>query len=393
LEYATILVDQKGLIAVVEKEETLMQHSWYQEATFEKDIDASDMSVIPGLVDSHTHPIWDGDRVHEFAMKLAGATYMDIHNAGGGIRYTVQHTRESTVERLESSLKHRLDRMLQQGTTLMEAKSGYALEKDGELQLLRILTKIAKQHPIEISTTYLGAHTIPKGRSSSDYVKDIIDNHLPALKASIDEGEIRVDNIDVFHEHHVFETEETRKILCAGHRMGLHVNFHGDQLHPMNSAELAAEIDATAVSHLEEISDQGIRAMAQKSIVAILLPSTAYILRIPPPPARKMIDAGVPVALGSDFNPNAHCLSMPFIMNLACVLMQMTMNEVLVAATLNAAASLHRSHLHGSIEVGKYANFVLIGHNNWQHLIYELVDPPIAAIIVQGHPLSLKKSS
>jgi imidazolonepropionase len=386
LENGTILIDHEGLIAVVDKEENLLQEAWYREATFEKDIDAAGMSVIPGLVDSHTHPIWDGDRVHEFAMKLAGATYMDIHNSGGGIGYTVRHTRESTSERLAESLRNRLDRMLKQGTTLIEAKSGYALDRDGEVKLLKVLTDMAKQHPIEMSNTYLGAHTIPKGRHVSDYAREIIEDHLPVLRRLVNEGEIQMDNIDVFHENGVFETEETRDILRVGRDHGFNINFHGDELHPMNSAELAAELNATAVSHLEEISDEGIQAMAEKSIVAILLPSTAYILRILPPPARKIIDAGVPVALGSDYNPNAHCLSMPFIMSLACILMRMTMNEALVAATLNSAASIRRSKLHGSIEVGKRGNFLLIGHPNWQHLIYELVDPPIVSVIVRGHP-------
>lgn len=380
------MVNHEGLIAVVDKEENLLQEAWYREATFEKDIDATDLSVIPGLVDSHTHPIWDGDRVHEFAMKLAGATYMDIHNSGGGIGYTVRHTRESTYERLAESLRNRLDRMLKQGTTLIEAKSGYALDRDGEVKLLKVLTDMAKQHPIEMSNTYLGAHTIPKGRHVSDYAREIIEDHLPVLRHLVNKGEIQLDNIDVFHENGVFETEETRDILRAGRDYGFNINFHGDELHPMNSAELAAELNATAVSHLEEISDEGIQAMAEKSIIAVLLPLTAYILRILPPPARKIIDAGVPVALGSDYNPNAHCLSMPFIMSLACILMRMTMNEALVAATLNSAASIRRSKLHGSIEVGKRGNFLLIGHPNWQHLIYELVDPPIVSVIVRGHP-------
>lgn len=162
------------------------------------------------------------------------------------------------------------------------------------------------------------------------------------------------------------------------------INFHGDELHPVGSAELGAELGARAISHLEEVSDEGIKKMAEKQIVGVLLPTTAYVLRIQPPPARKLIDTGVAVALGSDFNPNAHCMSMPFVMNLACVLMKMTVAESLNAATINAAASLNKSDLHGSIEVGKWANFLVLDHSDWRHLIYELVDPPIHSIWSRG---------
>jgi imidazolonepropionase len=162
------------------------------------------------------------------------------------------------------------------------------------------------------------------------------------------------------------------------------INFHGDELHPVGSAELGADLGARAISHLEEISDKGIALMAERQIIGVLLPTTAYVLRITPPPARKMIDSGVPVALGSDFNPNAHCLAMPFVMNLACVLMKMTIAEALNAATINAAASLNRAETHGSIEVGKWANFLILNHSDWRHLIYELVDPPIESVWCRG---------
>lgn len=182
----------------------------------------------------------------------------------------------------------------------------------------------------------------------------------------------------------MFEASHSREILQAGKNAGFLLNFHGDELHPTKSAELGAELGATAISHLEWVSENGIKAMAQKEVVGVLLPTTAYVLRIDPPPARKLIDGGVPVALGTDFNPNAYCMSMPFVMNLACVTMRMTPNESLVASTINAAASMNRSSTHGSLEVGKLADFVLIDTPRWEHIIYRMADSPIQAVYKNG---------
>lgn len=182
----------------------------------------------------------------------------------------------------------------------------------------------------------------------------------------------------------MFEYEQTKKVLAAGKAAGLSINFHGDELNAVQSAELAAEVGATAVSHLEKISDLGMELMAKQQIVGILLPTTAYVLRIYYPPARKMIDQGVPVALASDYNPNAHCSSLPFVMNLACVQMKMTLNEALVACTLHAAAALNKSSTHGSLEVGKQGDLIIIDNPDWQHLIYEICNSPIFAVVKRG---------
>ncbi len=191
---------------------------------------------------------------------------------------------------------------------------------------------------------------------------------------------------DVFCEKGVFEYEESRRILEAGKNAGLKINFHGDEIHPMRSGTLAASLNAHAISHLEQIDEEGIEAMAKHDppIFAVLLPTTKYILKLPSPPARKMIEAGVPIALGSDFNPNAHCMSMPMTMNMACVLFGMTMKEALVAATINAAASIDRSDSHGSLEVGKVADFLLLRADQWEHIIYEMVDPQIEHVVKRG---------
>jgi len=273
--------------------------------------------------------------------------------------------------------------MLKQGTTLIEAKTGYGLELETEIKLLKVLTKC--QSKLELSITYLGAHSVPQDSTAEKHTHDIINHHIGKLHELQQAKEIRIDNIDVFCEKGVFTTEQSREILQAG--MGVlkaNANFHGDELNPTASAEMGAEIGAAAISHLEHISDDGIKAMATSGTVAVLLPTTAYILRLVPPPARKMIDAGVKVALGSDFNPNAHCLAMPFVMNLACVLMKMTLPEALVAATINSAESIKKSATHGSIEVGKVGDFVIIASPRWEHIAYQMVDPPIKHVIKHG---------
>lgn len=222
------------------------------------------------------------------------------------------------------------------------------------------------------------------GMTSDEATEDVIKRQIPALIEEKKKGTINPEQIDVFCEKNVFTPEQTRRILEAGKEAGLLINFHGDELTYTGSCELAADLGATAVSHIECVSDQGIKAMAEKGVVGVLLPTTAYVLRLKPPPARKLIEAGVPVALGSDFNPNAHCLSMPQTMNLACVLMHMTLEEALVAATLNSAAAMGKSDTYGSIEVGKQGDFVIVGAPTWEHIIYEMGDPPIDAVIKAG---------
>ena len=361
---------------------------------FSRVIDATGKSVIPGLVDAHTHPVWSGDRTHEFGMKLNGATYMDIHRMGGGIGFTVKHTRGATENELVRLLKKRLRVMLRNGSTVVEAKSGYGLDTENEMKMLKVICEVNKQNlrndenlkndenldekseefPLMIAN-FLGAHSVPKNENLTmeQYTELVIEEQLKELIRLKQDGVIDVKLIDVFHEQGVFDTESTRKILLAGkEQAGLKINFHGDELHAMGSAELGAEIGAIGISHLEMISEEGVRQMAQHDICAVLLPTTAYVLRIEYPPARRMIDSGVPVVIATDFNPNAHCMSLPFVMNLSCVNMRMTMAEALVACTLNAAASLDISDEYGSLTCGKYGDCVIVDYDNWEHLVYEI---------------------
>ncbi|XP_053260967.1 probable imidazolonepropionase [Podarcis raffonei] len=369
LENGSVVIGKDGCIKAAGDSRAIRKQ--FSGASFEKVIDCSGKCILPGLVDAHTHPVWAGDRVHEFAMKLAGASYMDIHQAGGGIHFTVEHTRNASEDELFSSFRHRLLRMLRAGSTLVECKSGYGLNLETEVKMLRVIERARRELDIGISSTYCGAHSVPKGKSAIEATDDIVSIHLPKLKQLELDGEIHIDNIDVFCEKGVFDLPSTRRILQAGKDLGLQINFHGDELHPMKSAELGAELGAQAVSHLEEISDEGIAAMAQAKCAAVLLPTTAYILRLKQPQARKMLKEGVIVALGSDFNPNAYCCSMLMVMHLACVNMKMSMKEALAAATINAAYALGKSHMHGSIETGKQGDLIIINSPRWEHLIYQ----------------------
>ncbi|XP_060021244.1 probable imidazolonepropionase [Lagenorhynchus albirostris] len=382
LEGASLVVGTDGFIKAIGPADAIQKQ--FSEETFQERIDCSGKCILPGLVDAHTHPVWAGERVHEFAMKLAGATYMDIHQAGGGINFTVERTRQASEEELFSSFQQRLGCMMRAGTTLVECKSGYGLSLETELKMLRVIERARRELDISISATYCGAHSVPKGKTATEAADDIINNHLPKLKELGRNGEIHVDNIDVFCEKGVFDLDSTRRILQSGKDIGLQINFHGDELHPMKAAELGVELGAQAISHLEEVSDEGIAAMAAARCSAVLLPTTAYMLRLKQPRARKMLDEGVIVALGSDFNPNAYCFAMPMVMHLACVNMRMSMPEALAAATINAAYALGKSHTHGSLEVGKRGDLIIINASRWEHLIYqfgghhELIDYVIA---------------
>ncbi|KAF8772034.1 putative imidazolonepropionase like protein [Argiope bruennichi] len=305
-------------------------------------------------------------------MKLAGMSYMDIHKIGGGIYYTVEQTRKASENTLLRLLLARLDQMLKSGTTLVEAKSGYGLQMQTEMKMLQVIEKAKIESPIEISSTFCGAHAVPKHMTSHQATEAVLNEQLPAVAEFMKAGEFTVDNIDVFCEKGVFDLEQSRRILSAGKEMGLQINFHGDELNPMEAAKMGAELGAKAISHLEEISTQGILAMAQSGTVAVVLPTTAYMLRLRPPPVKRMIEAGVPIALGTDFNPNAFCYSMPLVMHLACVLCGMTMEQALQASTINAAAALGKADTHGSLERGKCADMLIINAPRWEHLIYQM---------------------
>jgi len=322
-------------------------------------IDAHGRTIIPGFVDAHTHALFAGDRRDELRRRLAGETYAGIAESGGGIVSTVTSTRSASEDELLTQTRPRLDDMLACGTTTCEIKSGYGLDVETELKMLRAIRRLAREHPVEISTTFMGAHEVPVEyrRRRDDYVRLVIEEMIPAVAA---DG--LAEWCDVFCETGVFTPGESRRILNAGLRAGLKPRIHADELGASGGSLVAAAIGARSADHLIFVAPDGIAAMARANVCATLLPTTAFYLKLGRfAPARALIEAGVTVALATDVNPGGgFSPSMPFAMTLACFGMGLTFEEALVAATLNAAWSLDRSDTVGSLEAGKQMDAVLV---------------------------------
>lgn len=331
-------------------------------------VDASNHLVTPGLVDPHTHVVYAGSREKEFEMRLEGATYMEIMNAGGGIHATTRMTREATDVEIMEQTFIRLDSFLQHGVTTVEGKSGYGMNLETELKQLRVMKKLQKQHPIDLIPTFMGAHAVPpeyKGKED-EYVDILIHEWLPIVAKE----KLAVFN-DVFCEKGVFTPEQSERILEAGKKYGLIPKIHADEIEAYSGAELAAQVGAISAEHLLKATDEGIEKMAETGVIACLLPATALYLREEAAKGRKMIDAGVPVAISTDCNPGSSpTTSMPLVMNLACITMRLTPAEALTAATFNAACAIKHEHLVGSLEVGKQADIVMWNVKDYRELQY-----------------------
>jgi len=332
-------------------------------------IDASERVVMPGLVDPHTHIVFAGSREEEFVQRLRGLSYQEIARSGGGILSTVKATREASYHELVRSARRRLDSMLRLGTTTCEAKSGYGLTVNDELKLLRVSRELNGSHPIDIVNTFLGAHTFPPEYQfrKEEYIDLIISQLLPRVK---EEG--LAEFCDVFCEEGAFSVEQTRAILEPAARLGFKLKLHADQLTPSGGAELAAELGATSADHLDNISPRGIELLAEKGVAAVLLPGSNFFLRLGKyPPGRRLIEAGVPVALATDFNPGtAMNESMPIAIALACLEMGFSPEEAINAATINGAYAIDLHTSVGSIEVGKKADLIVCSIPNYLHLVY-----------------------
>lgn len=331
-------------------------------------LDARGRVILPGFVDSHTHLIFGGYRPDEFSWRLKGDAYMSIMQRGGGIQSTVNSTRTESVEDLASKAQWFINRMVETGVTTVEAKSGYGLDTQTEVKMLEAIDRLsaAPDRKLNIVSTFLGAHAVPKeyaGRTS-EYCDLIIDEMIPAVK-----GKARF--FDIFTEKNVFEIDDSRRLLKAAREAGFDLKLHADEIVTLGGAELAAEMGAVSADHLLHVSDEGIRRMAEAGTVATLLPLTAFALKEPYAPARKFIDAGCAVALATDLNPGS-CFSgsIPLTIALACIYMNMSVEETITALTLNGAAAVGMADRIGSIEVGKQADFALLEFDNINMLPY-----------------------
>lgn len=331
-------------------------------------VDATGHLVTPGLVDPHTHVVYGGSREREFEMRLQGATYMDIMNAGGGIHATTRMTREATEEELIEQTTRRLDSFLAHGVTTIESKSGYGMNLETELKQLRVMKRLQAIHAIDLVPTFMGAHAVPaeyKGREDA-FIDYLIDDMLPVVASE----KLAVFN-DVFCEKGVFTSAQSKRVLEAGKRVGLLPKIHADEIESYCGAELAAEVGAVSAEHLLKASEAGIQAMARAGTIACLLPATALYLREEAAVGRRMIDEGVAVAISTDCNPGSSpTTSMPLVMNLACILMRLTPAEALTAATYNAACAIKCEEKIGSLEKGKLGDIVLWDIKSYQELQY-----------------------
>ena len=330
--------------------------------------DAEGLLVTPGLIDSHTHLIHGGSRENEFSMKLNGVPYIEILNNGGGILSTVKATKEASEEALYKKAKKSLDRMLEFGVTTVEEKSGYGLELNTEIKQLEVARVLDKNHPVDLVHTFLGAHAVPEEYKENHkaYIDILVDVMMPKIK---DMG--LAEFCDVFCEEGVFTIEESEYILQKAKEIGYKLKIHADEIESLGGAELAAKLGCVSADHLMAASDEGIKMMAENNVVANILPATSFNLNKNYADCRKMIDMGAIVSLSSDYNPGS-CPSenLQLVMQLGCLHLKMTPNEVLTAVTINAAYAIDRADKIGSIEVGKNADFVVFDALNVEYLMY-----------------------
>lgn len=345
-------------------------------------ISAHHKCVMPGIVDPHTHFLFAGAREKEFTNRLKGKPYLEILAEGGGICATMRATREAGEPELYAKAKALLVKMLRMGITTIEGKSGYGLDKENELKMLRVLKKLQQREPVNLVTTFLGAHAVPpEYQDNSDgYVEYIINEMLPVIA---EEG--LAEFTDVFCEKGVFTNEQTRKILSAAKQAGMKVKMHADEMHSSGGAGLAVDMDCFSADHLLAISEADVEKIAASDTVAVLLPATAFCMRKHFAPARKMIDKGAIVALASDYNPGScYTYSVPLIIALAVISMNMSLEEVITAMTLNAAAAIDRAAAVGSIQPGKKADLLILDTLDYRNLVYETGINLVGQVIKDG---------
>ncbi|MCD7848598.1 MAG: imidazolonepropionase [Parabacteroides sp.] len=368
-----------GLITHVGPTEEVMKQI---DASEYLEVDASGRALLPGFVDSHTHFVFGGYREEEFSWRMKGDSYMSIMERGGGIVNTMNATRQACYDDLFGDAYDRLDMMMDMGVTTVEGKSGYGLDLATELIQLRIMKELNEDHPLDVVSTFLGAHAVPPefaGRTDA-YVDYIIEEVLPHIRE-----EHSVTFCDVFCEQGVFSIEQSERLLNAARSHRFKLKLHADEIVSFGGAELAARLKAVSADHLLHISDNGIKRLARSGTIATLLPLTAFSLNEPYAPGRQMIDAGCAVALASDLNPGScFSCSIPLLFALACIQMKLSPEEALTALTINGAAALGRAKKIGSIDVGKKADMVLLKYPSYKFLPYHVGMNLVDTVIKDG---------
>lgn len=351
-------------------------------------VDAKGKLVMPGFVDPHTHLVFAGSRERELSWKIDGASYTDIAERGGGIVSTMKATREASHEELFQLGRRRLDVMLRHGTTSVEVKSGYGLRTEDEIKILEVARRLSEEHEIDVSPTFLGAHSVPpEFKDNKDaYVNQILREMLPIVA----DREL-ADFCDVFCEQGFFDVDQSRRILNEGKAYGLIPKLHADELTDIGGADLAAEVGAVSADHLEEASNGGLSKMAERNVVGVLLPGTSFSTNLEYPNARHMIDLGLPIALATDFNPNCWTKSMQLIISLACYKMRMYPSEAIVASTINAAHAIGRAGEIGSLECGKMGDVIILDIDNHEQIPYRFGFNHVETVIKAGDMVHSKR--
>ena len=346
-------------------------------------IDATDKVVLPTWCDSHTHIVYAGNRVLEFVDRINGLSYEEIANRGGGILNSAKKLNQISEEELYNQSKLRLEEVMLQGTGAVEIKSGYGLTVDGELKMLRVIKKLSQNYPIKIKATFLGAHAFPSEYKDnhSGYIDLIVNEMLPKIAS-----EKLADYIDAFCETGYFSVEETEKIMDAGKKHGLIAKIHVNQFNAIGGIAACVKHNALSVDHLEVVTEEDIEVLKNSETMPVALPSCSYFISIPYTPARKMLDAGLPLALATDFNPGTTPSgNMNFVLATACIKMKMTPEEAINAATINGAYAMGISETHGSITVGKKANIIISKPvTSFYQLPYAFGSNLIDEVIIEG---------
>ncbi|WP_312459501.1 imidazolonepropionase [Proteiniclasticum sp.] len=354
-----------------------------------KVLDGTGKTLLPGFVDPHTHLVFGGTREEEFSMRLRGESYMAIMEKGGGIKYSVRKTREASFEELFTQAEKALKNMAELGITTVEAKSGYGLNKDTELKQLRVVKKLMETSPIELVSTFMGAHDIPleyQGRDR-EFLDFLIDEVLPVVKE-----ENLAEFGDIFTEKNVFTVEDSRVYLKKMREAGLKLKIHADEINDLGGAALAAELSLVSADHLLKANEEGLQKMKEAGVIPVLLPLTAFSLKEEFAKARHMIDLGLPVAMGTDFNPGScYSFSVPLMLSLGTLYMGMTPEEALTAVTLNSAAALERADRIGTIEEGKEADLILIDAPSYRFLTYHFGMNLVTTTLKKGKIVYMKQ--